>query len=158
MNEKKTFLILSFLGILVAVLILCIDRSHNADREEEGDVNSLKETLMKDRKFIQVEVSQLGNLIAGASADQDLSGLKGPIVVKDIDGWTAFIDVKEGVTPYGLIKLLGTPKSKEWDSCYSVGNNLHFDAEIKDGDTVVSCPAYFLANLVQYYEKSTTTP
>lgn len=152
MNENKTLWILLLLGVVVAALILFIDHNHKTDSEVKRNVNSLKETLRNDRKFIRVEAIQMRNLIVGASADRDLAGLKGPFIRKENNGWKAFIDVKEGVTPYGLDKLLGDSQNQEWDSCYSVGNNLHFDAEIDNGDTIVSCPAYFLAKLVEYYE------
>lgn len=154
MDEKKTLWIIPLIGLIAAALILYVDSKHVTDSEIQRDFGSQNDSLRNERKFIPVEAVQLRDLVVGAKTTNDLFGLDGPYLEED-GGWKAFIDVN-GVTPYGLDKLLGDPKSPEWEFCYNDENHLHFDAEIKsNGDTVVYCPAYILAKLVEISEQKT---
>lgn len=153
MNEKKTLWVIPIIGLAFIALIFIFDLSHTKDITITRDLSARNDSLRKEREIIPVEMRVFRELVADLKNKSNFSGIQGPKAQNDGDDFKVVLDVKD-VSTSGKNKLLGEPENARWKAYYNKDNNLHFNVEIKkNGDTVVNCPAYIFAKMVELCEK-----
>ena len=151
---KRVWFVSVAIAIAAGVLVGIIDaRLSNDDPNENArNLSGVKEKARADREYIKVTLPQLREIVSNV---RNRHSEYRALVMQDLaeNDTVVMIDL-EGVDPYYVGLLIGSNDNhSRFEDVYTKGNNFHFRVSILDGDTVVDCPAFILAQLVYRCEK-----
>lgn len=153
MNKKKTLWIIPIIGLVFVALIFVIDHRHSQDITIIRDLSISNDSLIKKRELIQVEMRVFRELVADLQNKKNFVSIKEPRVQTEGEEIMVVLDVRN-VPLSGKNKLMGEHENAKWEAYYKKDNNLHFDVKIlENGDTVIDCPAYIFAKMVELCEE-----
>lgn len=152
-NKNRNRIIgLGMIGVFIGILIYVIDGKKSQYDSYKRDVRGDVEAAKAERECVNVELSQLNEFLSVLShSTSEFVNIK--TAVYDSEDSTTYINVKDASSAKRI--LLGPENNTErWSKYYKKdGTVIFFETEIRDGDTIVHCPAYTFAKLVDSYEK-----
>ena len=142
---------MSIIFVLFGASIYFIDYRKSQPVLYDRDISGNVEKAKDERECVQVRLSQLNEFLSVLSQrTSEFANVKKALY--DAEQKKTIINVQgsESVIPI----LLGSDKViKRWEKYYKEGGNvIFFDTDIKDDDTIVQCPAFVFAKLVEAYE------
>ena len=162
-DEKRKLYFIIILGLVAGIALWFYEGKHVDDNNENArDKSGIKEEARNEREFVKVKSSVFADLVKQIKRkNASYANLGEPVYLSD----TVLLDVSK-LQHAARQYFIGSLNNVErWEHCYTPAANFHFPYALVERDsivgmdtivckdTVVDCPAYIFAKLVEEYEK-----